>query len=54
MKIFLVYIHFFISHVPPVHSFFKNKSVLKNLIHSEANDFLSDYLLFLLIALYIF
>ena len=32
MNIFLVYIPFFISHIHPVCSFFKKKSILKNLI----------------------
>ena len=32
MNIFLVYIPFLISHLPPANSFFKKTSILKNLI----------------------
>ena len=41
--IFLVNIPFFISHVPPAHSFFKKKSILKNLCQICGNLFFADY-----------
>ncbi len=41
--IFLVYIPFFISHVPPAHSFFKKKSILKNLCQICGNLFFAAY-----------
>ena len=40
LHIFLVYIPFFISRVRPVHSFFKKKSILKNLMQISSADFL--------------
>ena len=43
MAIFLVNIPFFISHVPPAHSFFKKKSILKNLCQICGNLFFADY-----------
>jgi len=39
----LVYIPFFISHVPPAHSFFKKKSILKNLCQICGNLFFAAY-----------
>ena len=43
MAIFLVNIPFFISHVPPAHSFFKKKSILKNLCQICGNLFFAAY-----------
>ena len=43
MAIFLVNIPFFISHVPPAHSFFKKKSILKNLRQICGNLFFAAY-----------
>ena len=40
MNIFLVYMPFFISHLPPANSFFKKTSILKNLIQIEPTYFL--------------
>ena len=39
----MVYIPFFISHVPPAHSFFKKKSILKNLCRICGNLFFAAY-----------
>ena len=35
----MVYISLLISHVPPVHSFFKKKSILENLLLIRGNLF---------------
>ena len=40
----MVYIPFFISHVPPAHSFFKKASILKNLCQICGNLFFAAYL----------
>ena len=42
--IFWVNIPFFISHVPPAHSFFKKKSILKNLCRICGNLFFAAYI----------
>ncbi len=39
MNIFLVYIPFLISHLPPANSFFQKESILKNLILIDALSF---------------
>ena len=39
----MVNIPFFISHVPPAHSFFKKKSILKNLCRICGNLFFAAY-----------
>ena len=39
----MVNIPFFISHVPPAHSFFKKKSILKNLCQICGNLFFAAY-----------
>ena len=39
----MVYIYFLISRVPPVHSFFQNKSILINLMEIWFNLFFNAY-----------